>query len=78
MEYSRERIAANLRMFRAIKHVKQSDVAAATGIAQNTICKYENAECGMSLDSAARLAVYYDVPLDELVGRTCAVGAIGS
>lgn len=75
MEYSREKIAANLRMLRACRHVKQSEVAAATGIAQNTICKYENAECGMSLDSAARLAAYYGVPLDELAGRARPAGA---
>lgn len=76
MRSDRERIAANLRMLRALKHVKQSDVAQATGIAANTICKYENAECGMSLDAATRLAIFYDVPLDELVGRTSAASAM--
>ncbi|QTU84939.1 helix-turn-helix domain-containing protein [Xiamenia xianingshaonis] len=75
MRSDREKIAANLRMLRALRHVKQSDVAQATGIATNTICKYENAECGMSLDAATRLAIFYDVPLDELVGRVCPVGA---
>lgn len=72
----REMVAANLRVLRALKHVKQADVAAATETSQNTIGKYENAECGMSLEAAVRLADYYDVSVDEMVGRSLRITKI--
>ena len=69
MGYSIEKVGTRLRGLRAEKHVSQQEVADATGISIASIYIYENDRGGMQLDTACRLADYYGIDLDSLVGR---------
>ena len=69
MGYDVKLVGAKLRGLRAEKHVSQQDVADGSGVAANSIALYETDKSGMNLETAWKLADYYDVPLDVLVGR---------
>ena len=69
MGYSIEKVGARLRGLRAEKHVSQQEVADATGVALASIHIYENNRGGMQLYTACKLADYYGIDLDSLVGR---------
>lgn len=61
-------LATRLRMERARIKQTQSQVSTETGIATANICRYELGEIRPSLQTLTRLADYYGVSLDYLVG----------
>lgn len=69
MPYSKEKVAENLRMFRAKKNIRQVDVADAVGASSVTVCSWESGEQGMTFENAVRVADFYEISLDELAGR---------
>lgn len=69
MGYDIKLVGARLRSLRAEKHVTQKEVADNTDLTATSIGIYENEQGGMNLETAWRLADYYGVSLDELVGR---------
>lgn len=67
MGYSKQHVAGCLRAARAKADKSRDTVAAESGIPASTLASYENAETGMSLENAWRLADYYGKTLDELL-----------
>lgn len=63
-----ETAASGIRAQRAIKHVTQKEVAEAIKSNQATVSAWEN-RAGLSLEDAWKLADYYGISIDELVGR---------
>lgn len=59
----------NLKLFRKRKGVNQSDVANYLGIAQNSYSRYENGSRQPDIDTLQKLAVYYGVSVDVLLGN---------
>ncbi|KRM09191.1 helix-turn-helix transcriptional regulator (plasmid) [Paucilactobacillus suebicus] len=47
----------------------QADLACATGIKYNVISEYESGRYYPSMESAIKLADYFNVSIDELIGR---------
>ena len=52
------------------KDMRQSDLAEATGIDQRTISNYETGKTSPDAYALIRLADFFDVSIDYLVGRT--------
>ena len=52
------------------RDMRQSDLAAATGIDQRTISNYETGKTYPDAYSLIKLADFFDVSIDYLVGRT--------
>lgn len=52
------------------RDVRQSDVAKATGIDQRTLSNYETGKTNPDSYALIRLADFFDVGIDYLVGRT--------
>lgn len=50
--------------------MRQSDLAAATGIDQRTISNYETGKTSPDAYALIKLADFFDVSIDYLVGRT--------
>ena len=66
----KERVAENLRVLRARKHVSGREVAELIGMSQAGYSLIENATNNLTLDRAIKIADYYGITLDELVGRS--------
>ncbi|MDE7256467.1 MAG: helix-turn-helix domain-containing protein [Clostridia bacterium] len=62
-------IGEALKHQREIRELSQSEVARATGISQPKLSYYENGKHLPLIDDCIRLADFYNIPLDELVGR---------
>ncbi|MDE7379730.1 MAG: helix-turn-helix domain-containing protein [Clostridia bacterium] len=62
-------IGEALKHQREIRELSQSEVAKATGISQPKISYYENGKHLPLIDDCIRLADFYSISLDELVGR---------
>ena len=62
------KIAENLSQLRGAKGVTQSDVAAALGVSNKTVSKWENGTSAPDLPMLAALAGYYNVSTDALLG----------
>ena len=62
-------IGEALKHQREIRELSQSEVAKATGISQPKLSYYENGKHLPLIDDCIRLADFYNIPLDELVGR---------
>lgn len=58
-----------LKYQREIKGYSQSMLAKETGISQQKISYYESGKHSPSIDDCITLADFYDISLDELVGR---------
>ncbi len=58
------------REFRIEKGLSQRDLAKATGISQQAISFWEQDKRTPNMDDCIKLADFYGVTLDELVGRT--------
>ena len=58
----------NLRTLRKERHVSQEVLAEYLGVSQRLVSHYENGKCEPCLDYLCRLAEYFDVSLDTLVG----------
>ena len=61
--------AKRLKDLRKEQHLKQVDVALATGIGRSSLSHYELGESDMTFAVAIKLADYYGVSLDYLAGR---------
>lgn len=59
-----------LRNLRTDKDLRQIDVAQQTGIDQKTLSNYETGKTLPDADSLIKLADFYGVSIDYLVGRT--------
>ena len=69
MAYSKETLAENLRVLRARKNLTRKEMAGSLGFSPEIVGKWEGAQGGMTLDSACKVADFYEVSLDEMVGR---------
>ena len=52
------------------KDLKQKDLAAYLAIDQSTYSDYENGRINVPIEQLIKIADYYDVSLDYIVGRT--------
>ena len=68
MEYSNETLARALRVERAKKGWSQEDLARESGVAVNTIARYESGRNMPSLNVAAKMARALGCSIDELAG----------
>lgn len=59
-----------IRALREEKDLRQSDVAEATGIGQRTLSNYETGKSNPDSFALIKLADYFGVSIDYLVGRT--------
>ncbi|MDD6981596.1 MAG: helix-turn-helix transcriptional regulator [Clostridia bacterium] len=59
-----------IRDLREDQDLRQSDLAKATGIDQRTISNYETGKTNPDSDALIRLADFFGVTIDYLVGRT--------
>ena len=59
-----------IRDLREDRDLRQSDLAKATGIDQRTISNYETGKTNPDSDALIRLADFFGVTIDYLVGRT--------
>ena len=65
-----EILAKRLIDLRTLKNVSRREVAARIGISERTYQRYENNERDPDAPVLKRLADYYDVSADYLIGRT--------
>lgn len=61
---------ARIRDLREDKDLKQKDLAAYLAIDQSTYSDYENGRINVPIEQLIKIADYYDVSLDYIVGRT--------
>lgn len=59
-----------IRDLREDKDLKQKDLAAYLAIDQSTYSDYENGRINVPIEQLIKIADYYDVSLDYIVGRT--------
>ena len=59
-----------IRDLREDRDLRQSDLAKATGIDQRTISNYETGKTAPDAYALIKLADFFDVSIDYLVGRT--------
>ncbi len=64
-----ETIAKNLKDLREDRGLSQSQLSKNTGIKQQRISYYESAKHTPTIIDCIQLADYYEITLDELVGR---------
>lgn len=68
---ARKTIVANrLKLLRIEKGLQHSDVAKGTNITKLTYSGYENAHNNTPIEALVRLAIFYNVSLDYICGRT--------
>lgn len=61
----------NIRSLRIDNGYTQKQIAAYLGISQNTYSQYELGVLNYSVETLEKLADFYDVSVDYLLGRTC-------
>lgn len=66
----RKKFAIRLEKLRKDRNLSQNDVAIALNLTRGTVTHWENEERLPSLEVAVRLADYFNVSLDYLVGRS--------
>lgn len=59
-----------IRDLREDKDLKQKDLASYLSIDQSTYSDYENGRINVPIEQLIKIADYYDVSLDYIVGRT--------
>ena len=69
IEVERMNIGELFKEYRQAKGVSQQEVATATGISQKAISFWERNERTPNIVDCIKLADYYGISLDELVGR---------
>ena len=62
--------AQNVRQLRLIKNVRQEDVAKALGTTQRKVSYWENGSTEPDIDMLIQISDYFEVTIDELVGKT--------
>ena len=60
----------NIRILREDNDYKQREVAAVLNVSQNTYSQYENGLISWTAESLIKLADFYNVSVDYLLGRT--------
>lgn len=60
----------NLRALREDRDLRQKDLAAVLNVSQNTYSQYENGVISLTAEVLIRLADYYKVSIDYLLGQT--------
>lgn len=60
----------NIRSIREDRDLKQRELAAILNMAQNTYSQYENGIIEWTAPLLVKLADYYDISIDYLLGRT--------
>ena len=63
---------ARLTLLRQSRKISVSELARQAGLDYMQIRRYEAGKTSPTLDSAMRIAIVLDIPLDELAGRTAA------
>lgn len=63
-------IFVNLRELRKARHMTQVRLALELNMSQNTISRYETGEREPCLSDLIRIADYFNVSIDYLLGRT--------
>ena len=63
-------LGERLRALRKSMNLKRDDVASAIGVTPRAITFYETGDKKPTLDTAIKLADFFDVSLDYLVGRS--------
>ncbi|HCO18709.1 MAG TPA: XRE family transcriptional regulator [Tissierellales bacterium] len=59
-----------LRMLRREKDIVMTDFANPVGLTQTTVSKYENGHSVPNIDIIKKIAQYFDVSTDYLIGKT--------
>lgn len=72
----KEVLAKNLKHFREDRKLTQDALAAASGVAVNSIRQYENAKANATLQSIALLAEALQVSIGQLCGENCQKNSI--
>lgn len=65
-----EKIAENIKSIREERKKSVYDIEKEIGISHQNLYKWERAQAEPSIINCIKLANYYDISLDELVGRT--------
>lgn len=60
----------NLKLLRSTAGISQKALAEAIGVSQQSINKYENHNIEPDITTLSRIADYFHVSIDHLVGRT--------
>ena len=63
-------VLTGLKNLREDNDLNQSVLASMLGVAQNTYSQYENGVISISPEALVKLADYFDVSVDYLLGRT--------
>ena len=63
-------IFPNVRALREDRDLRQRELAAVLNVSQNTYSQYENGVIELTAENLLKLADYYDVSVDYLLGRT--------
>ncbi len=63
-------IFTNIRAMREDRDLRQRELAAVLSVSQNTYSQYENGVIELTAENLIKLADYYDVSVDYLLGRT--------
>lgn len=63
-------VLTGLKNLREDNDLNQSVLASELGVAQNTYSQYENGIISISPEALVKLADYFDVSVDYLLGRT--------
>jgi transcriptional regulator with XRE-family HTH domain len=68
--FCKNKFAERIRVLRAIKKVKQHQVAEFLNISRTQISEMENGKITTTIEKLWLLADYFDVTIDYLVGRS--------
>ncbi len=60
----------NIKNLREDRDLRQRELAAVLSVSQNTYSQYENGVIEWTANNLIKLADYYDVSVDYLLGRT--------
>ncbi len=60
----------NIRSLREDRDLRQRELAAVLNVSQNTYSQYENGVIELTAENLVRLADFYGVSVDYLLGRT--------
>ncbi len=63
-------IFPNIRNLREDNDYRQKDIAAVLNVSQNTYSQYENGIIELTAENLIKLADFYNVSVDYLLGRT--------
>ena len=63
------KFSENIRLLREKKSARQEDIAKEIGVSTHTYQKYEYEQQEPRMSTLIALADYFDISLDELVGR---------